>query len=102
MRLTIGDVDYLNINFVEIRGIVTGENESLDNALRVFPNPSANEFMISLNGDFEYEISDVSGAIIESGVGNNSIVVGAALTQGVYILTVKNDYGKSVKQLIKR
>lgn len=88
MRLSIGDVDYVNINFVEVRGIVTGNNELVSHGLNVYPNPSKKEFEIKLIGEFEYEVIDLQGGVIVSGAAVDKAIIGRTLNTGTYVLKI--------------
>ena len=73
------------------------ENESVTENLLLYPNPFSNEFLIHTKGEFEYVISSVSGADIETGIGNNQITLGENLKSGLYLLKIKQ--GGNIKNV---
>lgn len=101
LRLIVGNEDYVNINYVAFKSFVTGDGQTIDQALHVYPNPFNSEFKISLNGTFEYKITNTSGVVVEYASGVDSKNVGSTLEKGLYFLIVHNESGKTVQQLIK-
>lgn len=77
-------------------------NEEASANAVIYPNPTSQNFTIVADGKFTYTIHNVLGATLESGKGENQLVVGETLaSSGVYIVTVKSEKGTSTIKLIK-
>ncbi len=104
MRLVF-DSDYLNLNYVEFKDVITGNfsRQLKGEDIKVFPNPFYNEgLQISLRGDFTYTLSHVNGLKIESGEGKDSLTIASDLKPGIYLLSVQNTNGVIVSKIIKQ
>lgn len=102
MRLVF-ESDYMNLNYLEFNDVITGLNEKDLLKVKVFPNPFSDKGLsIDQAGDFRYSIADVSGSMIESGIGMESKTVGSNLNPGVYFITIRNEYGVSVHKIVKK
>ncbi len=103
MRIAF-DSDYMNLNFVEFK-----DQETLvKNRKSIISNSSsklilahvAEGFKIKIEGDFNYRLTDLKGAIIEAGKGKNVVIVGVGLTPGVYLISVRNKMNKFIRKVI--
>lgn len=103
MRITIGQTDYVNINYFEFKpSIVTGIKSRGLSSLELFPNPfTAEGLQIRKEGAFNYRITDISGAILEEGEGNDVKFAGRKLAPGIYMLFVENNNGTYVNKVVK-
>ena len=102
MRIVF-DTDYTNLNYVTFIDLVTGLNTSEALANAVYPNPfGSNGFHIKSNGVFEYEITDLSGLRVEEGYSSDDQSIGADLTSGTYILTIRNENGAFNHKIVKQ
>lgn len=103
MRIAF-DVSYLNLNYVEFKqAVITGVESSTAAALEVYPNPFTNhELHIKQKGSFSYRITDISGSIVEEGVGQEQQYIGSSLTRGVYLLYVESNEGHSIRKIVKQ
>lgn len=95
------DTDYTNLNFVEFKGLVTGVNGT-NNMPQIYPNPFFDGFTVFHTGDFDYQIKDVSGKLIESGKAKESIKAGENLKSGLYLITIFDALGETTYSIIKR
>ncbi|GAL84877.1 endoglucanase-like protein [Sporocytophaga myxococcoides] len=101
MRIAF-DANYMNINYLEFNGIVTGIPENKFRDILIYPNPFGNNgFVVSAEGDFYYRLSDVSGYILETGNGNQYQTVGKELKPGVYIISIENKSEVIVRKIVK-
>lgn len=89
---------------VIIKTVVTGmENKFEPTGQSVFPNPFGNDGLrINYKGNFQYQITDLKGVILEEGKGYENKVVGGELKPGSYLLTIENEQGKSVQKIVKQ
>ena len=102
MRIVFGS-DYMNLNYVEFTDVVTGTRGSEYSGIKVYPNPF-NERGLIVRGkeDFTYRIMDISGMVIETGMGGvNEQVVGVGLKSGMYFLTIENREGIHMRKIQK-
>jgi len=75
---------------------ITGvEAETFVENVSVYPNPFSSDCMVNAKGEFEYVVSSISGAELESGIGTNTISIGNDLKSGLYVLKIKQ--GNSIK-----
>ena len=104
MRLVF-DSDYLNLNYVEFKDVITGNfsRQLKGEDIKIFPNPFYNDgLQISLKGDFTYILSHTNGLEIESGKGKDSLTVASDLKPGLYLLSVQNTHGVVVSKIVKQ
>jgi len=66
------------------------------------PNPTKNNFKISLLGAFKYTIYNLQGIQISSGQEYNNCTIGDDLSKGVYLLKVKQETQEQLLKLIKQ
>ncbi|MBC7389078.1 MAG: T9SS type A sorting domain-containing protein, partial [Opitutaceae bacterium] len=72
------------------------EEENKDLATSVYPNPSLTDFTINEPGQFNYTLSNSEGQVLYEGNGNNSVVLGNTLTEGIYFLKINKYQGSKV------
>ncbi|MBO9699057.1 MAG: carbohydrate-binding protein [Sporocytophaga sp.] len=103
MRIVF-DASYLNLNYVEFKqAVITGVESSTVDALKVYPNPFANEELhIKQKGSFNYRITDISGTLVEEGKGQEQQNIGTSLSRGVYLLYVESNEGHSIHKIVKQ
>ncbi|MBW8687898.1 carbohydrate-binding protein [Chitinophaga rhizophila] len=108
----LGNIDYLSLSgsptAVSCAG-VTGNGDTPaalihaapsrnGHAAVAYPNPSNGTFNIRASGKFGYVISDMQGAQIEKGTGENSLSIGSRLAPGTYLLRVmRNGIPETIK-----
>lgn len=101
MRIVF-DASYMNLNYVEFKDIVTGVTSLNESHFALYPNPfKESGITIWQEGFFEYSISDLSGGLIESGIGEDKKSVGGNLNSGVYIISVRNKQRLNVQKIVK-
>jgi hypothetical protein len=102
MRIVF-ETDYMNLNYVEFRDVITSVQEAAILAINVFPNPfTAGGIQINDAGEFTYKITNEKGVLVEAGKGKDAQKVGKNLKDGVYILTVENEREVAVHKIIKK
>lgn len=104
LRFTIGATSFVNVNFIEFKSsVVTGLENFEASGIGFYPNPfDANGLRISKVGAFRYKISNVSGSVLEQGLGENEQLVGVNLKPGVYLLSVENTGGVFVQKIVRQ
>ncbi len=103
LRLTIGATDYVNLNFVEFKSVVTGLDDEAFTEYSLYPNPfHAEGLHIQKQGGFNYTISDISGAVLEKGKAEDAAIVGRNLKQGVYLLSIEQNQISKTSKIIKQ
>lgn len=72
-----------------------------DKDIRIYPNPSPTFFQIDSQNNYNYQIFDQVGKMIEKGNGNHNSQIGLKLTQGTYFIQINQDEIQIVSKLIK-
>ena len=102
MRIVF-DSDYTNLNFVEFKGLITGDVNTALYRFSLYPNPFGNEGLsIKSEGTFNYTITDLEGHIVEQKTVSNQTVVGASLNSGLYFLFIEKNGENSIIKIIKQ
>lgn len=82
--------------------VVTGLEESKEGEdLKVYPNPTSGSFNISINGEYSYQIHDLSSNVVEQGTGNGTIATGTNLPAGLYVVKISNQARNTFVKLAK-
>ncbi|MFM7021839.1 MAG: cellulase family glycosylhydrolase [Flavobacteriales bacterium] len=76
--------------------------ENIEEQTTSYPNPFSDSFSIAFPGNFEYEINDVNGAVVEKGDGENLLSSGKNLSAGIYFVRVKSKDGVEVMKVVKQ
>lgn len=100
MRIAF-DTDYMNLNYVEFKDIVTSIGSVERNGLTVFPIPFTDALHVEFQGRFTYQLLTVSGILLEEGSGEDFVVVGSQVQQGLYLLRVYNQEEEVLMKIIK-
>jgi hypothetical protein len=78
-------------------------NENDQFGLSIFPNPTKNELNIVFEGDFNYEILDARGRLVNNGSGSNEVVLNTTdYETGVYFVTIKNESNTVTTRVVKQ
>lgn len=82
-----------------IEGISEGDVQNI----HVYPNPASESLTISCEGDFDYQLVDLSGRIVSSGsaTDSESITISKAAV-GIYQLNVQSNQGNSSLKVVKQ
>lgn len=84
-----------------VEDLVTGGDVFETTEITCFPNPFTNTFMVNSKGNFDYTFQSISGELISTGTGNESLQLGNDLNQGVYVLKVQQENTTKVFKLYK-
>ncbi len=77
-------------------------NETDLNELEVYPNPTAGELNIQLEGAFNYTLTTLSGKVVSKGNAENQVELSLEdLETGMYIVTVSNELSNYSLQVVK-
>jgi hypothetical protein len=102
MRIAF-DSDYMNLNYVEFTGVVTGVNSNLLTDVEIFPNPfTENGTYIRISGDFQYKITDMKGALMQSGSGSDNKTIAENLDPGIYFLSIQRNNEIIIKKIVRQ
>jgi hypothetical protein len=67
----------------------------------IYPNPFNDELIIETDGDFEYQLFNQIGEVIEQGTANDKIKLNKEYQKGLYVLKVTQNQVSTLKTLIK-
>lgn len=96
------DASYMNLNYLNFKKeIETGFEDERMEISQVYPNPFTNEVYVKLNGDFQYELMDISGKILESGTAFDVVNLVGDYPKGMYVLKLLKDNKSQTLKLIK-
>ena len=94
MKVTIGDESYVNLNFIEVKGIITSSNAAIDQ-LKIHPNPTTGVVHFSTSSD--WKLFNSNGIEVATGLNDNNIDLGD-FPQGIYMILIDNVAYKIIKQ----
>ena len=84
------------INTLGVEGLELDE-------LSIYPSPTTDIIMITLNGQFNYEIVDISGAVLLRGIGvDNEEVSLEELAAGTYLVNVSVNGEMKTAKIVKK
>jgi len=102
MRIAF-DSDYMNLNYVEFKDVITGIVGNESSSIAVFPNPFTDDgVQVNITDGYHYKITDVSGMLIESGHGQDAHKLGKNLSEGLYFLMIENSNNVTVHKIVKK
>jgi uncharacterized repeat protein (TIGR01451 family) len=88
-----------NINVIGVDGLT--ENNGLN--VHLFPNPSSESITISCDGNFDYQLIDLSGRTISTGHATDLETLNiSTAAAGIYQLNVQSNRGNSSVKVIKQ
>ena len=101
MRIVF-DSDYMNLNFVEFKNeIPTGlEGEEITSTV-LYPNPFTNQIHVRLSGNFDYQLMNVSGQLLEEGKSDGNVDLAGNYPKGVYMLKIMQNNKSRVVKIVK-
>ena len=53
MRVTIGETSYINLNYIEVKDLVTSSKNTEMNENEIYPNPTYGEVNVSISGEWK-------------------------------------------------
>lgn len=62
-------------------------------SVNVFPNPFTHKIKLKANGDFEYEVRDLTGVAVEKGKAQEQVEVGEEWSAGLYLISIQSEKG---------
>ncbi len=89
---------YTYVNVEVCNGI-----DALIRNVKIYPNPTTTQFMIELEGDFNYEMFDARGRLINKGNAIDKVEI-KTLTydSGVYFIQISNDTFVNTYRIVKK
>ncbi len=102
MRIVF-DSDYINLNYVEFKGLVTHLYEDEFQSVHLYPNPFSSEgIRVEVSETSSYQIVNLLGGVLEQGVLSGDSVIGRALYSGTYLLALTNNIGVKLLKITKQ
>ncbi len=102
MRLTIGAVDYVNINYLTFNSVITDISDDLSTLnINIYPNPFEDQLFVETEGEFHYQFMNTLGVVLEEGTVADKVVLDNKLSKGVYLLKVKKGDLSRLVKLVK-
>ena len=103
MRLTIGAQSYINLNYVEFKGMVTGiEENDISEFIQLYPNPFESEVNLKHNKLFSYKLYNVLGQLVAHDHNIEEKAIGGNLDKGPYALQIISNGESFVYKIIKK
>ncbi len=104
MRLTIGETDYINLNYIEFFDLVTGSKSTIVTSIDMYPNPFSAEMHVTVPASSSYKITNLQSKEVESGDLENTSQIGNNLEKGIYLLQIENNTTGSIEyhKIIKK
>ncbi len=82
---------------------IEGLSEGSAQNIHVYPNPASESLTISCEGDFDYQLVDLSGRIVSSGSATDSESITISNAEvGIYQLNVQSNQGNSSLKVVKQ
>jgi enterochelin esterase-like enzyme len=104
MRLTIGAQSYINLNYVEFKGVVTDLAESdISGSFELYPNPFERELKLKHSNLFSYKLYNTLGQLVAQDqhvIGEKTI--GGNLEKGLYTLEIISKDKSYIHKIIKK
>ena len=91
-----------NIKLVNDIVTATGNPTLNNNKVVLYPNPSAHQFTLQLNGSFTWTLYDATGRFAGQGNAINQFTTGDKLLPGLYFLVIKQKNKSITRTLIKQ
>ncbi|MFN8438449.1 MAG: family 43 glycosylhydrolase [Cytophagales bacterium] len=100
MRITVGNTDYVNLNYVEYK-VVTDVEELEVQTKRIYPNPFTNNFTIELEENSSYQLTNANGLVLTTGSNAGTHLLGNELPKGIYFIRVTSNSKTLTYKLVK-
>jgi GH35 family endo-1,4-beta-xylanase len=104
LRITAGATSYINFNYMQFKPAnITGLEGNEMAGFSLYPNPFTSEGLhVKMQGEFNYRIADVSGAIMENGIGKEEQALGKQLMPGVYFITIEQNNANRTYKIVRQ
>jgi hypothetical protein len=103
LRLAVGAVDDVNLNYISFtRSIATELESELLTNVALYPNPFEHSITLNFQNPFEYKVFDISGKLMLQGAASGTVSVGEELQVGVYLLQVVMDEKPYLTKIYKK
>lgn len=103
LRLTVGAVDDVNLNYISFTpSITTGLESTLLADMTFYPNPFEHSVALNFQNEFDYKVFDISGRLMLQGASSGAVSIGEELQSGVYLLQVVSKEKFYLSQIHKK
>jgi enterochelin esterase-like enzyme len=92
MRIVF-DSDYMNLNWMEFeKATITGIDNFHNENTAVYPNPFTDKIYCNTTGEYNYQLLNIEGQVLEDGFAKGEIHIQKNYPKGTYILKIhQND-----------
>lgn len=95
IRVTIGSTNYVNLNYMEFKGIVTSLTKSKSEELVLYPNPTKD--IVHFNSSTNWKLLNANGTELANGTNESSIDL-TPFPIGLYIIYTEHKVYKVIKE----
>lgn len=100
MRIAF-DADYMNLNYLEFKSVVTNIDDMDMSVTQLYPNPFTHQLHFETRGDFAYQLVNLAGQVLEEGIASGKIDLAGSQTKGVYLLKITQDNKTQMIKVVK-
>lgn len=100
MRIAF-DADYMNLNYLEFKSVVTNIDDIDMSVTQLYPNPFTHQLHFETRGDFAYQLVNLAGQVLEAGIASGKIDLAGSQTKGVYLLKITQDNKTQMIKVVK-
>ncbi len=97
----VTDMFYLNLDDISVMGTVGVNEESVDNSLRVYPNPAKDVLNVQLSREIKQirMFNTLGQEVINQIVGENNATINTSNYSGVFYLNIETETGTITKKV---
>lgn len=100
MRIAF-DSDYMNLNYVEFKTVVTSMDDEDITVSQLYPNPFTQQLHFETKGDFAYQLLNTAGLVLETGHASGMVDLAGSQPKGVYMLKITQANKVKVVKVVK-
>lgn len=100
MRIAF-DSDYMNLNYVEFKTVVTSVEDEDMGMSQLYPNPFTQQLHFETDGDFAYQLTNITGQVLEAGTASDKVSLAGSQPKGVYMLRITQANKIRVVKVVK-
>jgi hypothetical protein len=95
MKVTLGSISYVNLNYIEVKDPITGLTDTQFEHFEIYPNPTNG--LVNFSQATDWTLLNANGVEIQKGFNKSSVDL-TALSEGIYFIRIENKVFKVVKQ----